>query len=275
MHHRAALLAFVLAVFLSSPALVAAQGGEASELETEARARFSLGQLYYSQARFAEAAIEFEAAYATHPHPLLLHNIYLARRDLGDIPAAVDALTRYLAAATDLDASDRRLLEGRLAAMERQLAATRPTPTPVVVEDPVVGTADPVDVGEELGDPADSPLPPAASARRGPDDGLMTGAIVSFSVAGAAALMIAITGPLAMVERSNLESSCAPFCSDAQVAPAASLGLASDVGIGVALAAGVTGGILAIVANVGGSETVAVAPSVSSEHAVVVVGGTF
>ena len=46
---------------------------------------------------------------------------------------AADALRRYLASATDLDAADRRLLEGRLAAMDRDLAGAAPveaTPTP-------------------------------------------------------------------------------------------------------------------------------------------------
>ena len=144
MHHTLAALALaalLLGTLLGSP-LAHAQStddGGGSELETEARARFSLGQLYYSQARFAEAAAEFEAAYALHPHPLLLHNIYLARRDLGDVRAAVDALTRYLADATDLSAADRRLLEGRLAAMERQLP---PVTTALATRWVVDGTAE-------------------------------------------------------------------------------------------------------------------------------------
>ena len=106
MHPRPLLLAVLLACV---PVSASAQSAspDATELETEARARFQLGQLYYTQARFAEAAAEFEAAYAIHPHPLLLHNIYLARRDLGDVAGATEALRRYLEVATDLSAADR------------------------------------------------------------------------------------------------------------------------------------------------------------------------
>jgi hypothetical protein len=120
-------------VFVVVAALAAAQDDPASgraEREEEARQRFHLAELYYSQARFAEAAAEFEAAYAALPHPTLLHNIYLARRDMGDLAGATEALTRYLADATDLTANDRRLLEARLAAMRRQLAQMHPTDEP-------------------------------------------------------------------------------------------------------------------------------------------------
>lgn len=160
------------------------------ELEAEARARFSLGQLYYSQARFAEAAAEFEAAYASHPHPLLLHNLYLALRDLGDEAGAADALRRYLASATDLDAADRRLLEGRLAAMDRHLATETPVETPTPVDD-VDGTPSeevegtPEDSAERLATPAPSGgmgVAPGA-ALLGIGAGVLVGAAIAGGIA--------------------------------------------------------------------------------------------
>src|SRR6185295_14451044 len=49
----------------------------------EARAHFQVGSDHYNHGRFSEAATEYEAAYSLSPRPALLHNIYLARRDMG------------------------------------------------------------------------------------------------------------------------------------------------------------------------------------------------
>jgi hypothetical protein len=276
---RPLVLATCLVLCSFAPSSSAAQASatsssDGSELEAEARARFALGQLYYSQARFAEAATEFEAAYALHAHPLLLHNIYLSRRDMGDFPGALDALTRYLETATDLSASDRRVLEGRQAAMRRQIEEATPSAPPPVEEptvDAVVGDATPPGMDETLGDPV---LPPTAPAPPPADDGLMIGAIVSFSVAGAAAITMLITGPLALTERDHLASTCAPTCSDEQISTAQTLGVVTDVALTVGAIAAATGAVLAIVASTRGSG-VSVTPSVSPDHAAIVVGGQF
>jgi hypothetical protein len=282
--------ALVLSVVLSSltpAAMASAQSGDAAELETEARARFSLGQLYYSQARFAEAATEFEAAYAAHAHPLLLHNIYLARRDMGDIAGAVDALTRYLATATDLAAADRRLLEGRLAAMRHQLEASPPThdTPPPPQDEPVVGDTAPVEAPDTLADPRSDPPDAAPAETTQPDtaqpttttgdDGLVTGGIVAFSFAGAALLTMVITGPLALSERDRLASSCAPTCTDEQVSTARTLGGVTDTAIGIAAVAAATGVVLTVLGVTSSHSDVEVTPSVSADHAALFVGGHF
>lgn len=290
---RAALCVLGLAL-LAVPASSSAQTasatvGDGSELEAEARARFSLGQLYYSQARFGDAAREFEAAYALHPHPLLLHNLYLSRRDMGDFAGALDALTRYLDTATDLSAADRRVLEGRQAAMRRQLEAQPPPrEPPQAAPDPVVGDATapsevpsetlssdpepPSDSGSALPSPAPAPAPSG-------DGGLMTGAAVAFSVAGAAVLTMAITGPLALVERDHLAATCAPACSDEQVGTARTLGTVTDAALSVGAIAAATGLVLAVLSVTGSSAhegaDVSITPSISAEHAALVVGGHF
>lgn len=257
-------------VLLPTPA--SAQDG-AAELEAEARARFALGELYYSQARFAEAATEFEAAYSAHPHPTLLHNIYLARRDLGDLPGAVEALGRYLEAASDLTGAERRLLEGRLAAMQRQIGTgiAEPEPDPEPVTEPTPDTPTPtdeVDVSEVLDAPvADEPA--------GPDGALLAGGAIGLSVAGASALAMGITGPLALVERGNLGSTCSPFCSDAQLESARALGTATDVLLGIGITGAVAGIALLVAANVTGSERIAAAPVVTADQVGVVAGGSF
>jgi hypothetical protein len=266
------------------PSAVAAQERapdvDASELETEARARFSLGQLYYAQARFADAAREFEAAYASHPHPLLLHNIYLSRRDMGDVSGATDALTRYLATATDLSASDRRVLERRLVVMQHQLESAAPLPPtepePEQPVDTVVEAGPTGDVHEPSAPEADLAAEPrsTAPAQTG-DDGLMIGAITSFSLAGAAVITLSITGGLAMGERDRLASSCAPACSDDEVSTARTLGAVTDVGIGVASVAAAAGILLAVLASVSTHADVSITPSASTDHAAIIVGGVF
>lgn len=281
--------AWLLSIALASvaPTLAHAQTapsgtGDASELETEARARFQLGQLYYSQARFAEAAREFEAAYATHPHPLLLHNIYLARRDLGDIPGAVDALTRYLAVATDLSTGDRRLLEGRLATMQRQLptaseTTTTTTVTPTEPSDPVVGdapgdttselaTPDPTELPDETDTPPPDPTPPPASSG---GMGIVPGVAI-VSVGGAALIGAAIAGGVALGVQSDRDGQCTlpggacPASLD-QSDYASRFAAARDAAWGLFIVGAATAAIGGVLLGVGASETSdARTPSVSA-----------
>jgi tetratricopeptide (TPR) repeat protein len=250
-----AVLVSMLAAPCALPSQVRAQTvGDASELEVEARARFQLGQLYYSQARFAEAAHEFEEAFATHPHPLLLHNIYLARRDLGDIAGAVDALTRYLAIATDLSASDRRLLEGRLATMQRQLPVVTPEP-----EEPTEPT-EPEDGGgvhdEAISTPAEATPAPAPTASGG--IGIAPGAVV-LGIGGAALVGAAIAGGVAMSVQSDRDAQCTlpggncPSTLD-QNDYASRFATARDAGWGLLIVGAATAVVGAILLGIGASE---------------------
>jgi hypothetical protein len=268
----AASFAAVLSLAQLAPSTATAQTvGDASELEVEARARFQLGQLYYSQARFAQAAAEFEAAYATHPHPLLLHNIYLARRDLGDIPGAVDALRRYLASATDLSASDRRLLEGRLATMERQLPAT--TTTTTAPSDPVVTTTS--DETSELSSPAPTELvdPPEEHAQEpvpAPSGGMgiVPGAVV-VGLGGAGLIGAAIAGGVAMGVQSERDGMCTLPNGDCpasvnQADYASRFSGARDAAWGLFAVGAATAVVGAVLLGVGASEPSSDTPSVSA-----------
>ncbi len=93
-----------------------------AEQEAEARAHFGLGRAYYNSGRFADAAREFQLAYEQSHRPALLHNIFLARRDMGDTVAARDALQQYLALDTTIEAEERRRLEARLVALNEAIA---------------------------------------------------------------------------------------------------------------------------------------------------------
>ncbi|MFK7985311.1 MAG: tol-pal system YbgF family protein [Sandaracinaceae bacterium] len=134
---RLILVAALAACFV--PSLAFAQDQEAGATagdDQEARMRFELGQRYYDQGRFPEAATEFQAAYDASGRDALLYNVYIAHRDAGNATEAATALRSYLA--TDHPESERRVnLEARLETMERQAASGAET-TP---EGPVMESA--------------------------------------------------------------------------------------------------------------------------------------
>lgn len=276
---RHALLALLLVGLAArgaiSPASASAQTatGDAAELETEARARFQLGQLYYSQARFAEAAREFEAAYATHPHPLLLHNLYLARRDEGNVPAAVDALTRYLATATDLSAADRRLLEGRLATMQRQRPATTPETPDTPPVDPVVGDPEPGGGDDAIVAPTDEASDEVASDTTDTSGGigLVPGA-VTLGIGGAALIGAAIAGGIALSVQSDRDAQCnlaggaCPASLD-QNDYASRFGAARDAGWGLFIVGAATATLGGVLLGIGASQGASEAAPVTTSAA--------
>jgi tetratricopeptide (TPR) repeat protein len=66
-----------------------------SAIDAEAREHFQLGRSFYEQGSFQQAAEEFEIAYRLSARPQLLYNVYVARRDAGNQPMAIDALRGY------------------------------------------------------------------------------------------------------------------------------------------------------------------------------------
>jgi hypothetical protein len=99
----------------------AAAASSPSEVQ-RAREAFQVAVSLYAAGRYAEAAREFERSYSLSHEGGLLRNLYLARRDAGDVRGAAEALRAYLAAgAPDTTEEDRRLLEHRLAALDRAI----------------------------------------------------------------------------------------------------------------------------------------------------------
>jgi tetratricopeptide (TPR) repeat protein len=85
--------------------------------DEQAKSHFKVGKTLYEAGRFAEAAAEFEKAYALSKKDPLLYNIYVAYRDASDLPHAIDALRSYLNSA-QLEPDERVNLQARLRAME-------------------------------------------------------------------------------------------------------------------------------------------------------------
>lgn len=202
------------------------------EREREARALFTLAHAHYDAGQYERAAQELEEAYRLSPRAVILLDVHLAYRELGDTARSADALRRYLAAANDLATAERTRLERRLAALEGTLAQQAPTSAdPPTEPEPARDTS--ALAFEDAGFSPDAPAPV---------DGTPHGAIVAFSAAGAGLVLTAITGPLALTSREAL--TCAPRCTDAEVDTVRTLAIVADVGLGIAAVGAVVGTIL-------------------------------
>ncbi|HKU40364.1 MAG TPA: tetratricopeptide repeat protein, partial [Polyangiales bacterium] len=77
--------------------------------DERARTHFEAGRSYYDQARYVEAAREFQASYDLSPHPELLLNISQAQERALNYDGAIEAAQRYLT--TSPKAADRKTVE--------------------------------------------------------------------------------------------------------------------------------------------------------------------
>jgi tetratricopeptide (TPR) repeat protein len=114
-----AVAALVGATLLTQTAV--AQGDEA-----EGRRRYKRGQELYSQARYLDAAKEFEAGYQVAPRPLFLLNIGHAYRRAGELSRAKSAYETLLRLQPDLP--QRTEVEQYIRTIDDALQANEPTP---------------------------------------------------------------------------------------------------------------------------------------------------
>src|SRR5215471_16097119 len=108
------LLAFASSCAASCTALARADeaSDRAYELYRQSAERYRAGQ-------FKEAADLVRQAYAVRRDPVLLYNLGRACEGMGDLPCAIDAYERYLAASSPLD---RGAIEQRIATFRAELA---------------------------------------------------------------------------------------------------------------------------------------------------------
>lgn len=164
--------------------------------DERARGAFRLGRQYYEQGRFADAAAEFERAYGLSGRGQLLFNAYLAYRDARDDENAARTLRGYLAQVPD--APDRSLLEARLAALERGIEERREAEArqQAETEEARRQAEEARRLAEEAGRPRYREIP---------------GETWPWIVMGGGAAMVvagAITGAVALTERSSLDEEC-------------------------------------------------------------------
>lgn len=196
----------VLAMTSSQAAHAQAPG---TDREEEARAHFRLSQSHYELGHFAEAAAELERAYALSPRPDLLYNLYVARRDAGELAAAASALRQYLDEGEHIE--NAALLRHRLAALEAQLAAGDASVGTEADDDDAPGDA------EIAAQDAEEPSAPieAGAARSTeaavPVETSRSPSPVGYAVLGVGSAAIVaglVTGGLALDRYGALEASC-------------------------------------------------------------------
>jgi tetratricopeptide (TPR) repeat protein len=129
------LAALVVLAALLGPPLVprTAEASPTAKVETNERAveLFQRSMTSYREGRFQEAIDLLLEVYRLKPEPVLRYNLGRAYEALGDMSAAAEAYTQYLA--EDPEAQDRKAIEGRIATLRRQIAereAPAPSPSP-------------------------------------------------------------------------------------------------------------------------------------------------
>jgi tetratricopeptide (TPR) repeat protein len=194
---------------------------QSEEDEQRARVHFEAGRLHYEEGRFARAAEEFEQAHELSGKADLLYNVFIARRDAGQIEGAVEALETYLTEVPDQP--NRSKLEARLAGMRAQLEERGASD----------GSAD---------------VLPAPDTEKGEASGFPVGPIATMGAGGALLVSALITGIMAKGAESDLDDACPGRvnCDPADVGirdRMNRLGLATDI-LWITGAAAAAGGLV-------------------------------
>ncbi|MEM9188870.1 MAG: hypothetical protein AAGF12_06825 [Myxococcota bacterium] len=185
------------------------------DVGAEARARFQLGAALYDQARFPEAAEEFDAAYAISNHPAALYNSFVCFRDALDTENAVQRLERYLATGAAEGAEERRLRQ-TLENLRAALSEAEDRTAPPSEDDPEV---------EPTPAPEPSPVPDQTSAS------FPLLPVLTMSLGGALLVAGAVTGILTIMKDSDVSDACAMGCTNPEddVSEGERLALATDI----------------------------------------------
>ena len=226
---RLLLLAAALGPWMSAraappePPPAAAPGDKAAE----AKAAYKRGADLYRAGRYSAAIAEFQAADKLKPSPALHYNMGQAWEKLGDLPAALAAYARYLQ--LDPKAPNREAVERTMSSLEAKVPA--PPSTSLSANTP----APPLEATRP--DPA--PQPVERKNWLGP------------IIAGGLGVVAAGAGVIMGVQARNAQNALLAGGNDRQqadalVSKAKSDATAANVLYGVAGAAVLTGGVLAI-----------------------------
>jgi hypothetical protein len=224
-----------------------ASAAEAQEAEgptdpiARAQELFAQGTEAYDQHHYATAARLFREVHSLmdgHPRQyLVLFNLGQCLMDAGIYVEAIEVFLAYLEAGGDR-------VENR-GEVDQKIARIRE----------IMGAGDD---GDDTGPPVPAPIAPAP---RGPDEGLMAGAIASLAVGGVGFLAMGIFGGLALAEHQSLSDGCGATtsCAPEDIATSDTFALVADIALGVGAAGIATGIVLLVVALSGGDEEPATA----------------
>ena len=202
-----------------------AQGDSTSQADSEqaardrmAREHFQSGRAYFASGDYERALDAFESAHELSQRSALHYNIYLCNERLGRWGDAAGALEQYLA--HEAPVAERANLESRLTHLREREAATEEA---AAVE---AAALDESRVSDETEGRA-----------------LRIAAISSFALAGTGAAMWIVAGAMGVKENGDLDSSCSPTCTEAEVDRLRALNTAANIGItftAIGAAAGIT-----------------------------------
>jgi tetratricopeptide (TPR) repeat protein len=114
-----------LRAFLVAVSLLSAIARAESPAEKEARERYSVAQKAFDEARYQDAAAEFERSYQLSHYPAILHKIALCYDQLAQSAKAIDYYQRYLDA-EDRENPRRAGIEARIATLKEQIKPAPP-----------------------------------------------------------------------------------------------------------------------------------------------------
>lgn len=195
--------AFLLSAMLLVSNVVSAQQTD----DERARMHFQSGLSYYEQARYAEAAREFNEAYGLSQRPALLLNLSQAyERDLR-FAEAIAELERYLIALPD--SPQRRTVETRIARLRELQARVSATTTPAPLPEPATPEPETAPEAPTTASATSSePTPAQPAPTRSQDSSISMPGLI---LAGAGGLLLAgslVTGIMAHSAHSDLETRC-------------------------------------------------------------------
>lgn len=126
---RKLLLVTALSAALGAPLPALAQQAGAGQADAQAMARvhYQKGKDLYDQGSFPEALKEFQIAYDTKPHPVVLKSIAECKVQLGDLLGAIATLEQFVA---DPAATGKEAVQARLNEIKAMLATIEVTSEP-------------------------------------------------------------------------------------------------------------------------------------------------
>jgi tetratricopeptide (TPR) repeat protein len=210
---------------------VQAQAPDAGD--ERARTLFAAAQAHFDTGDYEQAVGEFSEAYQLSGRAALLYNIYLCHERLGNLDAAVEQLSRYLAA--DPNASNVDALRTRLENMRRRASALareqqeRAARATSLQESPLA----------EL--PEQAPHEPRRYAK--------PAVITALSIGGVGMASFGVFAILSEVKNSQLDKTCVDACSDSQVKGLRTYSLTADLSLAAGATGLLVGGILWWIGN--------------------------
>lgn len=240
--YRVLLAVLVACSLLVTVAPAEAQDHEPTEAElAEARHSFDVATQAFEAGDYETAVSEFQAALELSGAADLYFNIYLSHERAGELPEAAAALDQYLQHG-EIDAEQRRLLEGRLERLRARIASHTPPPQ---AEEPQTLLASPI---AQLA-PSTTETAPAETTAPAPRVTTRTPILPIALLAAGGALLVSfgVFAGLSVAENDRLTSACGTSCSSDQVASLNTYDVVADVSWISGAAVGLTGLVLLLV----------------------------